>query len=154
MGNNANAIQEFSYIVLVIIPFICSYIDFQYYHGLSKIFVISHFIRSCQKIKKKNSIIQDYEQFIEEIRNKYAPKLFGFEGKAQVGSSILLSAIGPLLGIPLALSARNNLFILCLKWQYIGIILLFLSAIFGVIFVWKQYNTYKKELQKAKDVFF
>lgn len=150
-GNNAKSIQEYSYIILILIPFVCAYVDFQYYHGLAKIFVLAHFLTSYDMDDEELVVVQDYENFIEGIRKNYAPRLFGFEGKAQVGSSIMLSAFGPLLGIPLALSATNSPVTLGVEWKYYGVTVLLSSAIAGAIFVYSQFVIYSDELDKAKN---
>ncbi|MDX1915642.1 MAG: glycoside hydrolase family 31 protein [Methylophilus sp.] len=149
-GSSAKNVKEFSYIILILVPFICSYIDFQYYHGLAKIFVLAHFLSKYDLNSPEILVIQDYERFVEKIRTEFSPKLFGFEAKAQLGSSLILSIIGPLMGIPIALSSSIKIQIYGISQIYIGISCLILSAAIGAIYVYFQYNNYRSELRKAK----
>ena len=90
IGSSSKA-GDFSFLVLTLVPFVCLYIDYQFYHGLAKIFVLARFLSEADLSSEESRLVQRYERYVEKIRSGAAPGLFSFESKAQIGSSALLT---------------------------------------------------------------
>src|SRR5687768_8689849 len=78
IGPAQSPVRDQNYLVLCLIPFTCLYIDLQYYHGLAKIFVLARFLTSLPDELVAARLIREYEQYIERIRTRLAPRLFSF----------------------------------------------------------------------------
>jgi hypothetical protein len=147
---SASRVGDFSYLTLSFIPFVCLYVDFQYYHGLAKIFVLGKFLKEIPPPYDNGlRLIIAYERFVHHIRDKASPGLFSFESKAQIGSSIMLSLLGPCLGA-IALITRPD------QSRPRGtvpmIIILISSSIIGTVSVCFSYRSYRRALRSIDTV--
>ena len=137
----ASSASAYSPILLSIVPLVCLYIDFQYYHNLGKIFTRAAFLRSEQCCESDYN--RPYETFVEHVRSNVSPKLFGFEAKAQVGSSYVISIALPLLAFPMLLFGDSTL-PMVQKWSILSV--LAVSMVFGNIFIYLTYKQYKESV--------
>ena len=90
---------DYSLLVLSLVPFICIYIDYQYYHCIARIQILARFLSAGDFASEEAQLVQYYELFVHRIRESGAPGIFSFETRAQRGSSVLLAVTCPLLGI-------------------------------------------------------
>ncbi len=104
---STNKVGDYSFLVLTLIPFVCLYVDFQFYHGLARIFVIARFLENADTSSAEERLVQNYERFVTNVRME--TRLFGFEGIAQFYSSLGLAVICPLLGILSILSIEPTI---------------------------------------------
>jgi hypothetical protein len=146
---SASKIGDFSYLVLTLVPFICLYVDYQYYHGLAKIFVLARFLAESNVCSADAKLVQNYERYVDRIRSDAAPGLFSFESKAQIGSSALLTITCPLLGV-LALAATPPT-----SGSLAGQVMMFalaLSTVAGLLLVLLSFRAFKRSLLQMKQV--
>ena len=144
IGTNSN-IGHYAPILLAMTPLVCLYVDFQYYHNLAKVFARAAFLRSVQSDDVETLINQEYERFIDCIRNKAAPEMFGFESRAQLGSSYILSIVTPALAMPVLFSSNSPL-AKAEQWTITGILGVFVVG--GLFLIWWSYRRYCRGLKK------
>ena len=139
-------IGQYSYLLLCWVPIVCVYIDFQYFHYLAKIFVRGVFLRNMEAKTDDDKTHASYQCFMHSVRTEIAPALFGFEKKALLGSSIILS-VSPLLALPIFYFSRS-------KYETYELIILSIaliaSSLCGIFLTITSYNKYRTELDKVE----
>lgn len=146
---SSSKVGDYSFLVLTLVPFICLYIDYQYYHGLAKIFVLARFLSTAKLTSDDARLVQYYEQFVDRIRESAAPGLFSFESKAQIGSSALLTLTCPLLGVMAIATTPESLGTLSGR-AMIGALLL--AAFAGIALIIWSYRAFRLELSRMRAV--
>jgi hypothetical protein len=148
IGSSTRA-GDYSYLTLTLVPFICLYVDYQYYHGLAKIFVLARFLSESVAISDEGRVVQAYELFVDRVRESSAPGLFSFESRAQIGSSALLTLTCPLLGV-LAIGTTTA------SYQSPGgmamIAALCISALVGAILIFISFRRFKLDIVQMRTI--
>lgn len=87
------------YSLLLVIPFVCAYIDVHLYQYQARILVLAQFIRDYHPpLALPDTVLQDYESWVAGFRTK---RIFDLGQHANFGASIGLSVVA---GLPLVAS--------------------------------------------------
>ena len=163
IGIGAEGTLVNAYYILLVIPFICIYVDSLFYNSKLRVFAIANFIRTfCEfDLGAEDRLIQKYEAFIHNIRNFRVSTLYNFGRRAQFWSSIIFTATSTLLGLYLydikhtndaiyagffVVTNHANDMIDVAKVVFLGVL------IFSEIVLVLMYHTYKKLMNEINNL--
>jgi hypothetical protein len=137
--SNPNTVVPNAYLVLLLIPLVCFYVDLLCKHMSLRIIVIGDFLRFGSKAEEEDAA---YESFVYEARTMGPRKnmnAFAFEEWALDGSTVVLSLLVMLVGLAssrlaIPISAND-------RYLFIG------SGLAGLVLTCTVHSLYKRRVK-------